>query len=165
MALDAAFENVAFAGGDVLDPETGELAVGEDEVMRVAAEAASERFAGLSTYQVFGAVSVAAVRASNSGLLDALGNDPVLNSMSMSEQELEQTLEYMKTGSKNAIAFLDPCSLLPVDLIRDFKRAYDVVILRIRRDDPFLWWPYLLSGLGGCRDHIALVYPAAYSSF
>ena len=50
-------------------------------------------------------MSVAAVRASNSSLLDALGNDPVLNSMSMSEQELEQTLEYMKTGSKNAIMY------------------------------------------------------------
>lgn len=87
---------MAFAGGDVLDPETGELAVGEGEVVRVAAEAASARFGSLSTDQVFGAVSLAAVRASNSGLLDALGNDPVLSSMSMSEQELEQTLEYMK---------------------------------------------------------------------
>jgi len=104
-ALDAAFESVAFAGGDVLDPETGKLAVGEGEVVRVAAEAATARFAGLSTDQVFGAMSVAAVRASNSGLLDALGNDPVLNSMSMSEQELEQTLEYMKAGSKNAIMY------------------------------------------------------------
>lgn len=102
-ALDAAFESVAFAGGDVLDPETGKLAVGE--VVRVAAEAATARFAGLSTDQVFGAVSMAAVRASNSGLLDALGNDPVLNSMSMSEQELEQTLEHMKSGSKNAIMY------------------------------------------------------------
>lgn len=104
-ALDAAFESVAFASGDVLDPETGKLAVGEGEVVRVAAEAATARFAGLSTDQVFGAVSVATVRASNSGLLDALGNDPVLNSMSMSEQELEQTLEYMKAGSKNAIMY------------------------------------------------------------
>ena len=48
-ALDAAFESVAFAGGDVLDPETGELAVGEGGVVRVAAEAATARFAGLST--------------------------------------------------------------------------------------------------------------------
>ena len=40
-ALDAAFESVAFAGGDVLDPETGKLAVGEGEVVRVAAEATS----------------------------------------------------------------------------------------------------------------------------
>ena len=101
--LDAALESVAFAGGDVIDPETGKLAVGEGEVVRVVTEAAAERFANLSTDQVFGAMSLAAVRATNSGVAAALGNDAVLSAMSSSQEDAEKALGYMKEGTKNAM--------------------------------------------------------------
>ena len=103
VALDAAFEGIAFADGDVLDPVTGELAVGEGEVVRVIADTASKRYSNLTTDQVYGAVSAAVLRATNSGVAAALANDAVVTAMAESEKKSNATVDYMKDVSKKYI--------------------------------------------------------------